>query len=421
MKDDQFVANGARKKILVCAESLRINETSSGIVTSTFISMLRDNGYRVDVLSQKNFSYEITWLEGVQLYLFEPIDTKSSWIRRIPKLRAVFPLMERVSPMLNPAIRQWRDEIDSTLKREKYDLIIALGSGAQFFPHFALAALKPDIKWIANFHDPFPMHAYPVPYRHKKGVYGWLLEFHVHRLMKYAWKICFPSEYLMNSMQEYYPEIISKSFVIPHIGTRLNALPELADDNKFQLAKGKINILHAGTLLGPRDPSFLLAAIKELHFENIGFAETVNFVFLGKVSRELKAEVAATSLPNVLFFDGRISYKKSLDVIQEADGLMVIEAINDFSPFMPGKLADISFFEKPILAFTCKNSEVLRLLGNDYPYYSALNDIQSIKKAISKLVDDLQSKSVNLDPVLSLKEYCSSKRNGVLINDYLFH
>jgi hypothetical protein len=170
--------------------------------------------------------------------------------------------------------------------------------------------------------------------------------------------------------------------------------------------------VHAGTLLGPRNPAFLLTAITQLTQDNAQIASQVNFVFIGKVSRELKRAVAASSLSNVVFFDGRISYGRSLQIIQEADALMVIEAINEFSPFMPGKLADICFYEKPVLALTCLDSEVMRLLGNDYPYFSVLNDAEKIKAALQKLLSDLLLGTVDTKAVKEIKKYCSVEENG---------
>ena len=53
-------------KILVLAESLRINETSSGIVSSTFLQALADEN-NVTCLYTKSFGYDVTWLQNLTL------------------------------------------------------------------------------------------------------------------------------------------------------------------------------------------------------------------------------------------------------------------------------------------------------------------------------------------------------------------
>ena len=86
-------------------------------------------------------------------------------LKKIPKVRALPTYLTGFSPEFKKLIDEWKQAIENQLKKEQYDLIIALGTGMSFAPHFALAELNPGIPWIANLHDPYPAHYYPPPYQ----------------------------------------------------------------------------------------------------------------------------------------------------------------------------------------------------------------------------------------------------------------
>ena len=93
--------------------------------------------------------------------------------------------------------------------------------------------------------------------------------------------------------------------------------------------------------------------------------------------------------------------------------------IYDFNGFMPGKLADIAFYGKPIITLTPTNSEVNRLLGNNYPYHANLDNKNEIVKAIKRFILDFQNQKVNIESIRELKEYVSVERNAQILKKYL--
>jgi|WetSurMetagenome_2_1015567.scaffolds.fasta_scaffold14381_3 glycosyltransferase involved in cell wall biosynthesis len=408
------------KKILLLVESLRINETSSGIVSSTFIKALYELKYKLTVVTPRNFNYPVTWLpDEITVHQFELPVVEKKFIDSIPKLRAVPTYLTGFHSSFRALIDKWKAEILSETGKNSYDYIYILGSGAEFAPHFAVSEMDISIPWIANFHDPYPWHVYPEPYKKKKGLIGRVLERKTRNIISRAYKVSFPSLLLMNHMAKTFPEIEGKGFVVPHIGIELNDLPGKEDDNLMSLQDNRINIVHAGSLLGPRDPQYLIRAILELKDQQPAILSKVNFIFIGKVARELKQIISGSSSENILFYDIRLSYKRSLEIIEKADCMMVIEAISNFSPFMPGKLADIALKEKPIIAFTPDNSEVMCLLGKNYPYHARLDSVDDIKNAIKRFLTDFNEKGPDLILVKNLKKYVSAGDNDSKLKSIL--
>ncbi len=164
------------KKILVLVESLRINTTSSGIVSSTFLAMLLEAGYKITVITQNNFDYPITWLNNsIKIIKFDIPPTSKNIFDRIPKLRAIPVYINGFSKEFRTLIEQWKIVIEKELKNSSYDAIYALASGSEFATHFALSEMKLKIPFYVNIHDPFPWHLYPLPYKknrnHLSGIY----------------------------------------------------------------------------------------------------------------------------------------------------------------------------------------------------------------------------------------------------------
>jgi len=407
-------------KILVIAESLRINETSSGIVTSTFLKALSENkDNEIVCLYDKVFDYDITWLAGIRVIKLKKRSYKKSLIiDRIPKLRGLTTYLIGIHAKSKHKIKDWKYEINKTLNKEKFDIIISLGSGSEFYPYYAMLGIDTKTPWLANFHDPFPMSVYPEPYKQKRNWINKNQEKISQKIIKRASFVSFPSLYLKDLMQEKYLFSNEKSIILPHVGIRLHNLPNAVLDSKVHLDISKFNILHAGTLLGPRKVEALFKAFNLFLEENTERQESAVLNILGKVAKEhQKIKEIITKYPsNFNVITDRVSYKKSLELTKLADVSLIIEADAKFSPFMPGKLADLIYLEKPILALTPKKSETIRILGEHYPYQAVVNDVEEIYSNLVLLWNNWKNNNLELTDIIRLKNYISAEELNKKIN-----
>lgn len=404
------------KNILVICEDLRVNDTSAGIGRSKLIYALHAAGYTIKVIVHNNFDYPVTWLpKEVTVRKFKISLTKTSVFDKIPKIKALPSYLTGFSKGFRNTVNHYKKEIEVELSLQTYDAIYTLGSGSAFAPHFALAEMKLDIPYYVNIHDPFPMHVYPEPYKKSKTWINALLEKKFAVVLKKAKGISFPSQLLMDDMAKTFASIKEKGFVIPHIGAALTSLPSENGDDDLELNASKINILHAGTLLGPRNPTYLLQAIGELNAEYPEIMEQVVFTFVGKVNKALTEVINSSKISNVTFLTSRFSYQKSLELISQSQASLVIEAISQFSPFLPGKIADIAYAGKPIISLSPKNSEVRRLLGSNYPYQTELDNVKEMKQILLQFINDYSNGTVNDKSIIALKNYVSVAHNSEIL------
>lgn len=407
-------------KILIICEDLRINNTSAGIGRSKLINIIAQTVNQVDVIVPNNFDYPVTWLpKNVNVNLITFPEVKTPYLFSISKIKALYTYFFGLNYQDNIKKNRYKKYILELINKKEYDLIYLLASGNSFIPYYIFPSSEINIPYIANIHDPYPMHAYPEPYKHKTSIVYKKQQRIFNKVLEGAHKITFPSKYLLEHMATFFPVIKQKGIVIPHIGISLTNLQGGENDGKVTLPLNKINIIHAGNLLGPRNPQYLIQAISELNSENKEFENEVLFTFFGTFNKEHKLLIQKTNISNIIFNETRVSYKKSTELMAQADANLVIEAISDFSPFLPGKVADIGYSGKPIIALTPQKSEVNRVLGNNYPYTSTLDNVKQIKNILLNFYYNYKANKIDPSYSNKLKQYVSIDENIKITKSFL--
>lgn len=405
-------------KILVLNESFNINNHSAAIGRSNLINALVKGGHTVTVLYPNMYDNpEPTWLEDVKILRFniEGKEWSEKILSLIPKVRVLPAYIVGFNLERMQLIRSWKNAILKALDNNEFDLVYVLGVGNVFAAHFAMSKIDANIPWIANIHDPYPMQHYPEPYKKPRT----LLNNKQYRLfdevLNRASYITYPSQRLMEWMIQFHPRTEDKSFVLPHTEMLLKNLPDAANDEQVILQKGKFNLLHAGSLLGPRNPTYLIKAFMRFIYEDIERKNKSVLNIIGKVTSEHAGfeKEYATVKDNINILVTRVSYKHSLKLLKQADVLILLEAIAKESPFMPGKLADYITSDKPILALTPKTSETSRILGDEYSYITQTDNEDEIYEILVKLWEKWKSgETMHLDRP-DLAKYISAEN----IND----
>ena len=86
----------------------------------------------------------------------------------------------------------------------------------------------------------------------------------------------------------------------------------------------------------------------------------------------------------------------------------MVESGAEFSPFLPTKFVDYINIGKPIIVLTPEKSEISRLLGEDYPFKTTLNNEKEIEKILLNLDNDELIK-LSLKIINNLKKYFSEE------------
>ncbi len=375
-------------KILVISESINVEDSSGSKVNVALIHNLKRAGFTLKVL---HFSHQEINLEDIECVLIN--ENKFSVLYLLSRLVKYFQAYTKIlissdiEKIFGFSFTHTNDTraIKKGIKKHlsfKPDLVLTLSKGGSFRPHRAVLKL-PDLhsKWIANMHDPYPFHVYPRPYDWVEKSYQKKEEF-VRSITEKAKYMAFPSLLLKNWMESYFPAIINKSIIIPHQikiekSSKMDIVPQFFKADQF-------NLLHAGNLLPQRNPKFLVEAFIRFLKENPAAEKNSNLYLIGDYHSHTETLKDYQNHPNI-FIRSKIAYKSVQILEQNATANIILEAVSEISPFLPGKFPNCVIANKPIIILGPYYSEVRRLLGRDYQYWAEANNVDSIQTIINRV------------------------------------
>lgn len=376
-----------QKKILVVVESIDVEDSSGSKANVALIQNLHKTGFEVLVYHYTRKEIHLPEIDCIAikenrrspLFFLSRLERTS---RDRLKLDAHKPLQNMFG--FSFTLFNDRNSIVSALRKIedfKPDLVLTLSKGGSFRPHHALLKM-PELhkKWIAYMHDPYPMHHYPKPFTWTEPGAVKKEKF-IREISKKAAFSAFPSKMLQEWMGNFYPDFLRSGFVIPHqiieISTEGVEFPEYFNPESF-------NLLHAGNLLGARDPKILVKAFIQFL---VNFPEAKlrsKLIFLGGNNKRLLNEETG-NLENMYVSEEYVSFQQVFKMQQNAAVNIILEAKAESSPFLPGKFPHCVQADKVILLLEPPKSEARRLLGETYPYWAEIDDLDGITKTIENL------------------------------------
>lgn len=245
----------------------------------------------------------------------------------------------------------------------------------------------PSMPWIAHFSDPWVANDYVAveeQARQRK------ME---REVFEKADLLIFTSEETREHVgRGYSANIRQKMRVLPHAYD-----PEMwrglgaADCSESADAEGSIVIRYVGALYGKRSPNSFFQALSALSKICPELLENVHFEFIGVIDAEFRADLEASEMPaGLLTLLPPVSYFESLNLMKEADALLVIDAPAEKSIFLPSKLIDYIGSAKPILALSPIGTT--RALIDEYGgICSDPDDVVQIADSLKVLLQKLRS------------------------------
>lgn len=375
-------------KILVVVDSINIEDSSGSKANVALIHNLVKAGFEVLVY---HYTLRNIQLQGVNCFAIPEI--KYSPLYFLSRFQRVFqrnfnvnlaPFQERMFGFSFTFFNDARS-IAKALRKSNFeaDLVLTLSKGASFRPHYALLKL-PELhhKWMAYVHDPYPFHYYPRPYNWIESSYKQKDLFFV-KVSRKAQYSAFPSMLLQEWMGSYFPNFIKTGIIIPH----QNAKHE-GENNKFPgyFDKSKFNMLHAGNLLAQRSPEGLIEGFKLFLHQNSQARIDAKLIILGNAFDHTKMlEEYRKNNPEIYIHNGNLAFGLVYNLQKNVSVNIILEAKSEISPFLPAKFPHCVEANKVILSLAPYYSETRRLLGNDYPYWSEVDDVKKIAALIEKL------------------------------------
>ncbi|MCI2228387.1 UDP-glycosyltransferase [Polaribacter sp. MSW13] len=395
------------KSILIISESIDIEDSSASKVNVALILNLVKIGYQLKVL---HYTRKEIQLDGVDCIIIPEVKFSLNYV--LSRTQRVFQRLTKINVskylenVFGHSFTFFNDSKSIAKAVKKYynneDLVITLSKGASFRPHHAMLSF-PSLhnRWLAYIHDPYPFHYYPRPYNWVEAGYQFKEDFFrkVSESAKYS---AFPSLLLKEWMGSYFPNFLKTGIIIPHQNLDSNnnevfELPNYLDTSKF-------NILHAGNLMKQRSPKALIKGYR-LFLEKFPEAEKKSKLLLLGNASYYQEYLNNQIDKNVYWSKGNVSFLETLQVQNTVSVNIILESKSEISPFLPGKFPHCVAANKPILLLGPYYSETKRLLGENYPFISEANDVESITRLLEDLYNNWKNNINQELNRIDLEEY----------------
>lgn len=375
------------KKILVIVDSIYVNDSSGSKANVALIQNLAACGFEIQVLHYTRNDINLEKIKCIAIP-----EKKWNFLYLLSRGERLFTRLTKIN--LNPYLENWfgfsftffndSNSIASAIQKRKDfqpDLVLTLSKGASFRPHHALLKV-PELhsKWMAYIHDPYPFHFYPRPYNWVEHGYYKKQEFFraVSKKAKYS---AFPSQLLQEWMGSYFPDFLKTGVLIPHQITdyqiRDISLPTFFNVNKFSL-------FHAGSLMKQRNPVFFIQAFEQFLNKNPDAKEQSQLILIG--AHDYHKEVLEKyKKHDAIYIGDNMPFDVVFNVQKNASVNVILESKAEISPFLPGKFPHCVQANKPILLLSPYYSETRRLLGEDYLYWSEVDDVSKMEAIITTM------------------------------------
>lgn len=402
------------KRILFIAAHAYPIRSSESICNSKVAYSLAKAGYKVDVFtylasstyqSDNEIDFKLRNSENLKIY---EIENKNGF-HFFSRSKSIFENLKEILPYLKMALKTGYlyngisgayDILEAVKKHEKtfngkfpYDVVITRAYQAE------LAAIylkeKYNIKWIANWNDPYPLCRFPEPYG--KGIDA-KINFGYRKIYDKVKKLVdlhtFPSDRLKNYM------INSFKTVNP---TNTATIPHMAHSELFpNIRKGNnkpLKLVSCGDVSHPRNPFLFISAFREVIDEmNLSY-DDVKCYFVGKYDSNLAKMVKESNLDTFVELTGPMQYTDCLNFIASCDLSVIIEAQCEEGIYLPTKFADAVQCQIPVFCVSPKIGTLHDLVDKYHNgYFSDNTSVESIKQELKKAINDYRNNDL---PIIS--------------------
>lgn len=280
------------------------------------------------------------------------------------------------------------------IEKNKIETIITTGPPHSL--HLIGLQLKKelDIKWIADFRDPWTTIGY-----HKQLKLTKASQAKHKALEKQVLSAANQIIVTSNATKTEFKRITNTPIQVITNGYDYEPVPAFAPDTKFTLA-------HIGTLLSKRNPEVLWRVLSEITQENPLFANDFQLKLVGMVSKDVLQSIENYGLNTYLKKIGYVPHKESV-VIQKKSTLLLLVEINseDTKCIIPGKLFEYMVSGRPIIGIGPKDSDVeIILKETNTGQFFGYNDYELLKTAILSHYNAYKNKTLQVYPV-GLQKY----------------
>lgn len=337
-------------------------------------------GYAVDVVCADSFCPHlpldnslVTYAENTfsNIFRLNPPGGLVGKLQRRSKILSNVP--DLMTVLHRPAFEHLMD-----LDLDQYDAVMTWSPFHSINPVMVkVKKVRKSVRWVAQFSDPWAGN--PLEVNRLTKLWN---QWHEPRAVNTADFIVHSSRYSLELMLKNHPDRIrNKTDVLPHV------FNEELYPQRPKIKNTRVVMRYLGVLYGRRSPEPLFRALQQLLGRRKDLAGILQIELIGAVPPEMLNTPAALSLPpGTVTNIPNVSYIQSLELMYDADILLLIEADIRQNLFLPSKLADYIGANTLIVGLVPPGAseDALKELGC---WYAKPSDIGGIDRALEGALD----------------------------------
>ncbi len=315
------------------------------------------------IITTKNQSFlekAMLWVRG---NFFIP-DARKNWVR--------------------PSVRF----LQAIIKKENIDCLVTTGPPHSLHLIGNQLKLKTNIKWLADFRDPWTSIGYHKKLRltrksqqeHKR------LE---HLVLNNADRIIVTS----NTTKEEFQGITNKPISVITNGYDSDVKGSRALTKDFTIS-------HIGSLLSGRNPTVLWRVLGDMVLANGEFDSCFKLRLAGVISEDVLQSIYDSGLRDHTELLGYVTHEKAVSLQQESQVLLLVEIDSHVTKgILPGKLYEYMATGRPILAIGPKGWDAARIIADTHSGSSfGYDDENKLKDVLLKWFTAYKNDALMMDP-----------------------
>ena len=243
-----------------------------------------------------------------------------------------------------------------------------------------------DLKWIADFRDPWTTIHYHKSLRLNKSSERKHKELEA-LVLKSADVITVTSP---TTKKEF--EMITQT----PISVITNGY-DFSEEINYEM-DSKFSISHIGSLLSERNPKVLWKTLSEICIENTSFKNDLELKFAGAVSGDVKQSLEKFQLLGSCDFRGYVSHSEAIKLQYKSQVLLLVEIKSaETKAIIPGKLFEYLAAKRPIIALGPTESDMEKIItetksGNFFNY----GEGDGLKSEILRLYKEFKNGNLSI-------------------------
>ncbi|GAB4156341.1 MAG: glycosyltransferase family 4 protein [Winogradskyella sp.] len=243
--------------------------------------------------------------------------------------------------------------LSNYIKKHKIETIITTGPPHSLHVIGLQLKQKLDIKWIADFRDPWTTIGYHKALKLSKSS--------EQKHIRLESEVLNTADYIVVTSNHTKNEFATKTkqpITVITNGFDNHSVRVEGKDKKFTLA-------HIGSLLSERNPKVLWDVLSELISKNKAFSKAFQLNLIGVVSDDVLESIHSSGLKNHVNVIGYVSHDEAIKYQMQSRLLLLIEINSeDTKAIIPGKLFEYLISETPIIAIGPEDSDVQDIITN---------------------------------------------------------